>query len=122
MIIETRQNRVCLSGAARGNQWPTIKAALRMLLRDYPKGIALDCSAIRSVSEDGMITFQQALREIDAGRARIQIIGLPGEVRARLEADGEGELLARVSAEEERSISRVIYSEEWWRRLWGTTG
>ena len=77
MIIETRDDVVQLSGSLHKNQWMTIKAAANLLLRDYPQGIIIDCGHLTDISENGAKTFLEAMRDIEAARARIIVANLP---------------------------------------------
>lgn len=82
MIIETKEDVVRLSGSLNRNQWMTIKAAVNLLLTNHPEGIIVDCSHLESISEDGAKTFLQAMRDIEAMKARIIVVRLPEQVLA----------------------------------------
>lgn len=82
MIIETRDDVVRLSGSLNKNQWLTIRAAANLLLHDHPQGIIIDCEDLVDVSEDGARTFLEAMRDIEAAKARIVVANLPANVRA----------------------------------------
>lgn len=80
MIIETRDDVVRLSGSLHKNQWLTIKAAAAMALQEHPQGIIVDCSRLEEISEDGARTFLEAMRDIEAAKARIIVANLPPNV------------------------------------------
>lgn len=80
MIIETKEDVVRLSGSLMKNQWLTIKAAANLLLQNHPQGIIIDCAHLETVSEDGAKTFLEAMRDIEAARARIVVANLPENV------------------------------------------
>ncbi len=82
MIIETRSDVVRLSGALHKNQWLTIKAAANLLLQQHPQGIIIDCADLDNISEDGAKTFLDALRDIEAAKARIVVANLPPNLLA----------------------------------------
>src|SRR5437868_14974282 len=77
MIIETKDDVVRLSGSLTKNQWLTIKAAANLLLHDHPQGIIIDCAHLENISEDGAKTFLEAMRDIEAAKARIVVANLP---------------------------------------------
>lgn len=77
MIIETRDDVVRLSGSLHKNQWMTIKAAANLLLQNHPEGIIIDCGNLEDISENGAKTFLEAMRDIEAARARIIVAALP---------------------------------------------
>jgi anti-anti-sigma regulatory factor len=77
MIIETKDDVVSLSGSLHKNQWLTIKAAANLLLQQHPQGIIVDCSHLEDISEDGAKTFLEAMRDIEAAKARIIVANLP---------------------------------------------
>lgn len=82
MIIETKDDVVRLSGSLTRNQWMTIKAAANLLITNHPEGIIVDCSHLDSISEDGAKTFLEAMRDIEAAKARILVVSLPQQVLA----------------------------------------
>ena len=82
MIIETKDDVVRLSGSLTRNQWMTIKAAVNLLLTNRPEGIIVDCSHLDSISEAGAKTFLEAMRDIEAMKARIIVVRLPEQVLA----------------------------------------
>ncbi len=81
MIIETKGDVVELSGSLHKNQWLTIRAAVNLLLHDHPQGIIVDCSHLDNISENGAKTFLEAMRDIEAAKARIVVANLPDNVR-----------------------------------------
>src|SRR5580700_8875502 len=82
MIIETRDDVVQLSGSLHKNQWMTIKAAANLLLQNHPQGIIIDCGHLADISENGAKTFLEAMRDIEAARARIIVANLPAAMLA----------------------------------------
>jgi anti-anti-sigma regulatory factor len=80
MIVYTREDVVKLSGTLMKNQWLTIKAAANLLLQDHREGIIIDCSELGHVSEEGALTFLDAMRDITAVGARIMVANLPDAV------------------------------------------
>ena len=80
MIIETRGDVVRLSGSLHKNQWMSIRAAANLLLHEHPQGIIVDCAGLEDISEDGARTFLEAMRDIEAARARIIVASLPENV------------------------------------------
>ncbi len=80
MIIETRADVVKLSGSLHKNQWMSIRAAVNLLLHDFPQGIIVDCSGLEEISGDGAKTFLEAIRDIESARARIIVVSLPEKV------------------------------------------
>ena len=82
MIIETRDDVVQLSGSLHKNQWMTIKAAANLLLQNHPQGIIIDCGHLAEISENGAKTFLEAMRDIEAAKARIIVANLPTSMLA----------------------------------------
>jgi nucleotide-binding universal stress UspA family protein/anti-anti-sigma regulatory factor len=80
MIIETKEDVVRLLGSLHKNQWISIRAAAEMLLHDYPAGIVIDCSGLEDISEHGAKTFLEAMKDIEAAKARIIVASLPKEL------------------------------------------
>ena len=81
MIVYTKDDTVKLSGALVRNQWPTIKAAAMVLLKQHPEGILIDGGELTNVTEDGSRTFLDAVKEIESAGARIVVCNLPASVR-----------------------------------------
>jgi anti-anti-sigma regulatory factor/nucleotide-binding universal stress UspA family protein len=84
MIIEARQDVVSLSGSLQTNLWPAIQAAAHLALRSYPNGILIDASQITTCSEDGALTFLDAMQYIQMHRARILLCHPPPAVLEKL--------------------------------------
>jgi anti-anti-sigma regulatory factor len=77
MIVEARRDVITLRGSLTDNEWPTIQAAARILLEEYPKGIIIDCSRLSEVTEAGAKTFLDAINYIQRYDAKIIVAGLP---------------------------------------------
>jgi len=77
MIVESRRDVITLRGSLAGNEWPTIQAAAKLMLDQYPKGIIIDCSRLTEVTEAGAKTFLDAINYIQKQDARIIVAGLP---------------------------------------------
>ena len=77
MIVYTRDDTVRLSGALTRNQWPTIKAAARVLMKEHPEGILIDAGELTTVTQDGARTFLDAARDIESAGARMVVCNLP---------------------------------------------
>jgi nucleotide-binding universal stress UspA family protein/anti-anti-sigma regulatory factor len=86
MIIEARGDVVKLEGALEKNYWPTVQAAVNLLLRQHPQGILLDGSELASVSPEGARTFTDAMNYIERYRARIVVCNLSDEAMAAVRA------------------------------------
>jgi anti-anti-sigma regulatory factor len=86
MIVYTRGDVVRLSGSLMKNQWLTIKAAANLLLQDHPQGIIIDCAELGHVSEDGAMTFLDAMKDITAAGSRIVVVNLPDAVLNELKS------------------------------------
>lgn len=80
MIVTSKNDVIQLSGSLHKNQWLTIKAAAKLLLRQHPQGILIDCSELAEVSEDGAKTFLEAMRDIQGEGSRIVVCALPDNV------------------------------------------
>lgn len=76
MIVYTRDDTVKLSGALKRNEWQTIKAAARVLMKEHPEGILIDAGELTSVTEEGARTFLAAMKDIEAVGARILVCNL----------------------------------------------
>ncbi len=86
MIIEARGDVVRLEGALTKNYWPTVQAAVNLLLRQNPQGILLDGSELASVSPEGARTFTDAMNYIERYRARIVVCNLSDSAMAAVRA------------------------------------
>ena len=86
MIIEARGDVVKIEGALEKNQWPTIQAAVNLLLRQHPQGILVDGSDLRSINPAGAKTFGDAMDYIERYKARIVVCNLPPLVMEAIRA------------------------------------
>ena len=122
MVIETNGNVIYVSGSLRTNQWPTIKAAAYLILREIPNGVVLlDCAGLRTISAEGRETFVDALRDMEARRLPLRVANLPERLQAQLEAVSGGRLHAHLAETPETArITQIVSSAEWWHRLLGT--
>jgi anti-anti-sigma regulatory factor len=81
MIIEARGDVVTLRGILSRNEWQNVKAAANHLLHHYhAPGIIIDCKHIDRATEEGIDTFIDARRDIEAQGARIMLCHVPPEV------------------------------------------
>lgn len=80
MIIEAREDTITLRGEIKSNIWPTIQAAAALLLKNHPKGIIIDASAITKITTKGAETFEDAFDYIYAHDARIVVAALSSEM------------------------------------------
>src|SRR5438874_4763032 len=80
MIVASKDDVVQLSGFLHKNQWLTIKATAKLLMKDHPEGILIDCSGLSEISADGAKTFADAMRDIQGEGARIIVCCLPDNV------------------------------------------
>ena len=81
MIVASKDDVVQLSGSLHKNQWLTIKATAKLLMKDHPEGILIDCSDLHEISEDGAKTFLDAMKDIQGEGARIVVCNLPPKVQ-----------------------------------------
>ena len=86
MILETRGDTIHLSGYILGNMWPLIEDALGMILPRYPNGITIECRAVRSISDEGLETFVDALEIGGVSGAPLVIANLSRRAREILES------------------------------------
>ncbi len=109
MIIETRGDVVRLSGSLHKNQWMSIRAAVNLLLHDFPQGIIVDCSGLQDISEDGAKTFLEAIRDIESAHARIIVVSLPQKVLSVIKTvpGVRSQLPIAASIEEARSSLQI---------------
>ncbi len=84
MVVEAREDSVRLFGDLRDNQWPNLKAVANLLLQRQSAGIIIDCKHLKEVTSEGADTFLDAVRYIEANKARIVVAGLPPNVLATL--------------------------------------
>ncbi len=109
MIVYTKDDTVRLSGALVRNQWPTIKAAAMVLLKQHPEGILIDGGELTHVTEDGSRTFLDAVKDIQSAGARIVVCNLPESVRDVLAAvpGVRSQIAMSMSVEEARESLRT---------------
>ena len=81
MIIESRADVLQLTGKLHKDEWPTIRTAARLLLRDHPAGVIIDCNGLTDVSKDGAATFLNAIEDIAEQHTRIVVVGIPAQAR-----------------------------------------
>src|SRR5438270_859606 len=113
MIIEARGDVVTLRGNLTRNQWLNIKAAANHLLREHPHGIIIDCGHIESVTEEGIDTFIDARRDIEAQGARIMLASVPTYVLEAMRSvpGASSQLPVARSVEEARSSLLLMYGK-----------
>ncbi|MDE2126177.1 MAG: universal stress protein [Armatimonadetes bacterium] len=81
MIIESRADVLQLTGKLHKDEWPTIRTAARLLLREHPAGVIIDCNGLTDVSKDGAATFLNAIEDIAQQHTRIVVVGIPERAR-----------------------------------------
>ena len=86
MIIEARGDVVKIEGTLEKNHWPTIQAAVNLLLRQHPQGILVDGCELRSITPEGAKTFGDAMDYIERYKARIVVCNLPDAVMEAIRA------------------------------------
>jgi len=106
MVIENRNNIVCVSGSLRCNQWPVIRTSAFLLFELYPLGIAIDFSGVRWVSAAGESTLINAIDEIELHRLPFVLLNISASVEPLLSPYVSRRLAAG--------------AERWWNRLTGT--
>jgi anti-anti-sigma regulatory factor len=84
MIIEAREDTLYLSGAFNENHWPTLEGAVRYLLKNHPKGIIVECSEMASMTEGGVRTFLEVLRDAMQQGWRVLFVNVPKDVSERI--------------------------------------
>ena len=80
MIVSQYKDTVQLRGSLHKNEWLTIKALARLMLKEYPGGILIDCTSMTEVSEGGAKTFLEGVRDIEKSGFQIMIVNLPQNV------------------------------------------
>jgi anti-anti-sigma regulatory factor/nucleotide-binding universal stress UspA family protein len=113
MIIEARGDVVTLRGNLTRNQWLNIKAAANHLLREHPHGIIIDCGHVESVTEEGIDTFVDARRDIEARGARIMLADVPPYVLEAMRGvpGASSQLPVARNVEEARSSLLLTYGK-----------
>ena len=119
MIIEVCDDLIRLSGSLRSNQWPCVKATLRMLLRHSQQGIVIDCAGLDTISEEGAATFVQALGFISRAETPVTLTTLPPHVVTLLEASQERSVpLPLAQSVRAARIAHTVSSVDWWSSVW----
>ncbi len=77
MIVESFEDVIKISGDLTTNQWETIRTAATLLMKKHPSGVIVDCSDLRTCTEEGAETFYDMLRYIQSHRARIIVANVP---------------------------------------------
>ncbi|MBW3622584.1 MAG: STAS domain-containing protein [Armatimonadetes bacterium] len=80
MIIEAREDTLYLSGAFNENHWPTLEGAVRYLLKNQPRGIIVECTEMTAMTEGGIRTFLEVLREAAKQGWRVLFVNVPDDV------------------------------------------
>lgn len=113
MIIEAREDVVTLRGKLSRNEWQNIKAAANHLLHNHPHGIIIDCSHIELPTQEGIETFIDARRDIEAQGARIILCNVPRDVLDAMRSvpGASSQLPVAQSAEEARSSFRLLHGK-----------
>lgn len=86
MIIEAKEETLYLSGAFSENHWPTLEGAVRYLLKNQPRGIIVECSQMTAMTEGGIRTFMEVLREAAKQGWRVLFVNVPGGVSEKIRA------------------------------------
>jgi anti-anti-sigma regulatory factor len=126
MVIEACEDVVYVSGALHTNHWSAIKNMVDLISAGYPCGVMVDFGNVTFFSKLGIMTFSEALCDIENRGLPITLVNLPPSIQIFSEAfssescqsDSRQEYYAET--EEARRIYTAIYSETWWQRLWGT--
>ena len=121
MIIETDQEVIYISGALRANHWPAIRTTAYLVYASYPLGVTLDFAGIQCVSPMGEATFANALADIERHALPFALAYVPSEVAARLRQRTSESQLYPGNLPDERRIRQAIFSDAWWRKLWGAS-
>jgi len=113
MIIEAREDVVTLRGKLSRNEWQNIKAAANHLLHNHPHGIIIDCSHIELPTQEGIETFIDARRDIEAQGARIILCNVPRDVLDAMRAvpGASSQLPVARGADEARSSFRLLHGK-----------
>ena len=120
MIVSTHEDVVCLSGRLQANQWPAIKAVAVMLLREHPVGVVIDCREMQAISPEGIATLLEALEDIRTTPLPFAMANLPSHIETELKKATQGRFHGPLSESVESArMTRAIFSQLWWERLWG---
>jgi anti-anti-sigma regulatory factor/nucleotide-binding universal stress UspA family protein len=113
MIIEAREDVVTLRGKLSRNEWQNIKAAANHLLHNHPYGIIIDCSHIELPTQEGIETFIDARRDIEALGARIILCNVPRDVLDAMRSvpGASSQLPVARGADEARSAFRLLHAK-----------
>jgi anti-anti-sigma regulatory factor/nucleotide-binding universal stress UspA family protein len=113
MIIEAREDVVTLRGKLSRNEWQNIKAAANHLLHNHPHGIIIDCSHIELPTQEGIETFIDARRDIEAQGARIILCNVPRDVLDAMRSvpGASSQLPVARGADEARSAFRLLHGK-----------
>lgn len=84
MIIEAKDDTLYLSGAFNENHWPTLEGAVRFLLKNHPRGIIVECSEMTAMTEGGVRTFLEVLREAMQQGWRVLFVNVPEAVSSQI--------------------------------------
>lgn len=114
MIVESYEDVIVLSGALRSNFWETVHTAISLLLKRHPTGVAVDCSGITEVTEDGAQTFIDIMKFINEHDARIIVAAVPPHVNEVLKSVPEvrSQLAVAASVEEARRSLDLLVEPE----------
>lgn len=77
MIVESFEDVIKISGDLTTNQWETIRTAAALLMKKHPSGVIVDCSDLRTCTEEGAETFYDMMRYIQSHHARIIVANVP---------------------------------------------
>src|SRR5262245_60961124 len=113
MIIEAREDVVTLRGKLSRNEWQNIKAAANHLLHNHPHGIIIDCTHLELATQEGIETFIDARRDIEAQGARIILCNVPRAVLDAMRSvpGASSQLPVARGAEEARSSFRLLHGK-----------
>ena len=84
MIIEAKEDTLYLSGAFNENHWPTLEGAVRYLLKNHPRGIIVECSEMTAMTEGGVRTFLEVLRDAMKQGWRVLFVNVPEIVSGQI--------------------------------------
>jgi anti-anti-sigma regulatory factor len=118
MVIENCREVIYVTGTLCANQWPAIKTLAILVSLRYPEGVVIDFSGVRWVSMSGESTLIAAMDDIEQQDLPFALVNLSSSVQTTLTTSVSRRLEALSEA---RRISLAIFSETWWKRLWGVT-
>jgi anti-anti-sigma regulatory factor len=109
MIIEAKEDTLYISGAFNENHWPTLEGAVRYLLKNHPAGIIVECSEMTAMSEGGIRTFMEVLREAAKQGWRVLFVNVPDPVSEKIRSTPglRSQLPVAASIEEARGSLEV---------------